>query len=81
MTNYSIIKCKFKTYCFECNYTIWKNELIKYSGKCRHINCIKSLRDETPRLINPNYLCKGGKINKKDMILILKDRKKKSKNE
>lgn len=72
---YMIINSKFKSYCYDCHFTIWKNEKIKYSGKPRHLNCIKCLEDQTPRTLNNSYKKNVGDFTKKQMISILKGKK------
>lgn len=73
---YTIIPSKFKGYCFECYFTIWKNENIKFSGKARHIDCLKALKDETPRQLNPAFKKTMGKVTKNQMIIIIKGKMK-----
>ena len=71
---------KFKGYCFNCHFTIWKNERIKYSGKARHVNCYEALKDETPRSLNPKYVGADSKISRKQMVILIKDKANKRKN-
>jgi hypothetical protein len=58
------LRSKYKSYCWECHYTIWVNEEIKYNGKARHVDCARALMDNTPREIDSRYLGVYGKVNK-----------------
>lgn len=69
------IKAKYKGYCFKCHYTIWNNELIVLTGKVSHIDCMKALKDKTPRQLDNKYLGIYGQTNKKKMKKLLNDPK------
>lgn len=70
------MKARYKSYCEECFFTIWKNEEIWFDGKPKHLNCIKSLRDDTPRTLKPSYERNVFFVTKKQMIEIVKSKRK-----
>ncbi len=63
----SNIKSKFKGYCKDCHFTIWQGESIKYDGKSHHLDCIKAIKDKTPRTLHPHWEKMFGKPNIKKL--------------
>lgn len=74
----TIIKSKFKSYCYTCYYTIWQGELIDFNGKANHINCLAAIRDESPRQINPKYVSLFKGLRRNELKKLIEDKLSKS---
>lgn len=59
-----MMNARYQGYCNRCHYTIWKGENIQYDGKAYHFDCVVSLQDATPRILNPQYVKTYGKVDK-----------------
>ncbi len=51
----TVIRSRYKGFCWTCHYTIWLNERIRYDGRAKHLDCEVAMKDDTPRQMDPRW--------------------------
>ena len=51
----TVLRSRYKGFCWTCHYTIWLNERIRFDGRAKHLDCLVAIRDETPREMDPRW--------------------------
>ena len=70
----TVLHAKYRGFCAVCHHTIWQNEKMSYDGQAKHLDCLRALNDGTPRVMDKRYERVLGKISKKKLRTLARER-------